>query len=278
ARSFWAPQGVTLPSVLLTALLLHGWTPETFNSVVPGDWSIAAEWGFYALFPALMLFRSWRSAAIAALVAALATAVAYDPAFTAMRGLYLKAPRELIRQFEVFWLPGCLYVFLGGIASSHASHALRLSSRAATFEVIAALGLIATLPLAPQLPGLPALGAAIAFTLLIHGLSQGGAPWMVNPVVARLGLVSFSVYLWHFAVITALRPFTVGWPGFHGLTYLLLYVIVLAVAYALSEATYRTVERPMTRLGRKLAEHVARRQIPPSARPEPIAEVTPSVS
>jgi peptidoglycan/LPS O-acetylase OafA/YrhL len=260
ARSYWAPHGLTAGSVTLTALLLHGWSPETFNAVVPGDWSIAAEWGFYALFPLLMLLRSWQSAAAAAVMAAAMAVAIYEPAFVLVSSLYPHAPAYLVRQMEVFWLPSCLYVFAAGICAAHASHAIALPRLAATLEVIAALAILAASPFIPQLAALPALSPAVAFVLLIHGLSLGGAPWLVNRAVVRIGVVSFSIYLWHFAVITALRPFTINWPGLHGLTYALLYLLAVALAYALSECSYRLVERPMTRLGRRLAElNVSRR-------------------
>ena len=265
ARSYWAPHGVGAWSVALTALLLHGWSPETINAVVPGDWSIAAEWGFYALFPALMLLRSWQSAALAAVVAAGSAVAAYQPAFAALHARYPQAPADLVRQMEAFWLPGVLYVFIAGVAAAHAGRALRPSPRVATLEVVAALALLAVLPWTQQLAALPALGPTVAFVLLIHGLSLGAAPWLVNRVIRRVGVVSFSIYLWHFAVITALRPFTLGWPGLHGATYALLYVVVLALTYALAECSYRLVERPMTRLGRHLAGLRALRRAPVAA-------------
>jgi exopolysaccharide production protein ExoZ len=265
ARSYWAPHGVGAGSVTLTALLLHGWSPETINAVVPGDWSIAAEWGFYALFPALMLLRSWQSAAIAAVVAAAAAVAAYQPAFAALHAGYPQAPTGLVRQTEAFWLPGVLYVFIAGVGAAHASRTLQISRTVATLEVVAALALLAVLPWTQQLAALPALGPTVAFVLLIHGLSLGAAPWLCNRVVKRIGVVSFSIYLWHFAVITALRPFTLGWPGLHGATYALLYLLVVALTYALAEGSYRLVERPMTRLGRHLAELRPFRRAPGAA-------------
>ena len=49
----WAPNGVAWWHVLLTALFLHGWHPETINTVVPGGWSIAVEMSFYLFVPLL---------------------------------------------------------------------------------------------------------------------------------------------------------------------------------------------------------------------------------
>jgi len=47
----WAPEGIHTVHIVLTALFLHGFWPDTINSVVPGGWSIAVEMTFYFLFP-----------------------------------------------------------------------------------------------------------------------------------------------------------------------------------------------------------------------------------
>src|SRR5579862_5415597 len=56
--SQWAPDGVRPSYFALTACFLHGWHPYTFNSIVPGGWSIAVEMTFYAIFPFLYRFLS----------------------------------------------------------------------------------------------------------------------------------------------------------------------------------------------------------------------------
>jgi peptidoglycan/LPS O-acetylase OafA/YrhL len=50
-----APEGVGAKQILLTATFLHGFTPNSINSVVQGGWSIAVEMTFYTLFPLLIL-------------------------------------------------------------------------------------------------------------------------------------------------------------------------------------------------------------------------------
>ncbi|UPT95249.1 acyltransferase [Bradyrhizobium barranii subsp. apii] len=49
--SYNAPNGIGPHQVILTATFLHGFWPDSVNSVVPGDWSIAAEMTFYLVFP-----------------------------------------------------------------------------------------------------------------------------------------------------------------------------------------------------------------------------------
>jgi len=54
-KSYWAPEGVNILQIFLTATFLHGFWPNTINSVVPGGWSIAVEMSFYVIFPFLVL-------------------------------------------------------------------------------------------------------------------------------------------------------------------------------------------------------------------------------
>jgi peptidoglycan/LPS O-acetylase OafA/YrhL len=54
-KSYWAPEGIGALQIFLTATFLHGFWPNSINSVVPGGWSIAVEMTFYALFPLLIL-------------------------------------------------------------------------------------------------------------------------------------------------------------------------------------------------------------------------------
>jgi peptidoglycan/LPS O-acetylase OafA/YrhL len=92
-------------------------------------------------------------------------------------------------------------------------------------------------------------GAAVTFAI---GLAVKNRK--IPRVVAWLGLISYSVYLLHPLVFNAYkavpalhRPHSMG-------TQLLLAAAILAVIVAASAATHYLVEKPMQRLGRRVAK------------------------
>ncbi len=82
----------------------------------------------------------------------------------------------------------------------------------------------------------------------------------MHPAIQRIGVVSFSVYLWHFGVIMLFARFGIPIRSWHGADYLVDYVAVLTVAYLVAEASYRMVERPMIHVGNGVAARWRARQ------------------
>jgi peptidoglycan/LPS O-acetylase OafA/YrhL len=65
---------------------------------------------------------------------------------------------------------------------------------------------------------------------------------LAQPVVAWLGLISYGVFLWHYAVVLRL-----GGPG-AGLDFWPLLAVTLAITVALASVSYYGLERPLLRL------------------------------
>src|SRR5262249_2124995 len=111
--SFWAPDGIHTWQIIATALFIHGFHPESINSVVPGGWSIAVEMTFYAVFPLLArLVRSWQSA-VAGVVLSFALAAMTRP-FAA--SWLPDEDRVLVENYAFLWFPNQLPFFMLGIA------------------------------------------------------------------------------------------------------------------------------------------------------------------
>ncbi|NUR11004.1 MAG: acyltransferase [Bradyrhizobium sp.] len=243
-----APNGIGPLQVILTATFLHGFWPDSVNSVVPGDWSIAAEMTFYLVFPLLIsVFGSRRHLYLAlAIVLHLVNVCLFKPWAFALFSAYYGPGHEafvwttlhinFLNQLPVF-LIGCALFFSlrDGFARSDGT----------IFAVFIALSFVADRATGSHefnyLMINFVLGALVAgcIKLAIH----------FQPLEA-LGRNSYSMYLSHFAVIYGLRQF---WPLADGLISLLIaYVVTAALSYLVARATWHLVERRAQDLAHRL--------------------------
>ena len=266
---YWAPGGLEWWHVGVTALFLHGWHPQTITSVVPGGWSIAVEMTFYAVFPLIALkCRSFGWAVTSLVFAVVLSGLAKG----AVSGIALphlpEQPERLIREFKFLWFFSQLPVFLVGVAVFHGVSAVgRLPTALASWIVRLAVGLLFVFPFVRAVPLIPNhVVYALCFGLAAFGLATGARSWLVNPALQFIGNISFSAYLWHFAVLeivdrfTSLQanPFGLELAGTGTPHFVAFYIVVVMVTCGLSIATYAFVERPMIRIGSALARRYAR--------------------
>jgi peptidoglycan/LPS O-acetylase OafA/YrhL len=208
AGMFWAPGGIHSWQIVATALFMHGFHPESINSVVPGGWSIAVEMTFYAVFPLLAHFiRSWQSA-VAGVVLSFAFSLMIRP-FVA--GWWPEEERYLVANFAYLWFPNQFPFFMLGIALYFLTQA----------EIWAKVPSIRFLKASP---------------------------------IRFIGIVSYSAYLWHFAILAAFTQINLSWaPDGNRLSvFFVSYPCLVIVTAILSSITYSVVEMPMIRLGQKI--------------------------
>ncbi|MBW7971582.1 acyltransferase [Bradyrhizobium sp. BR 10289] len=262
-----APNGIGPLQVILTATFLHGFWPDSVNSVVPGDWSIAAEMTFYLVFPLLITaFGSRRHLYLAlAIVLHLVNVCLFKPfAFAAFSAYYGPGHEgfvwnalhiSFLNQLPVF-LTGCALFF--GLRDGFAT------SDAAIFAVFIALSFIAD-----------RVTTSHEFNYLMINLVLGAGvagcirlALRFQPLEA-LGRNSYSMYLSHFAVIAGLRQI---WPLADGLVSLLIaYAVTVALSYLLARATWHLVERHAQDLAHRLTSGSSER---PAIRPNIAAPAT----
>lgn len=263
----WAPHGLGPPHIILTSLFLHGWQPETINSVVPGGWSIATETSFYLLLPLLFTLVTTRTRALAFL----AFTLALGPLMNAwlaplLTPDYPPGLAYLAENFKFFWIFGELPVFACGILLYFLQRDCR-DRPDRRIGLVCLVGFVAGScvlfgkmpPLFP--PSLPIVAAyGTAFLLLGLALHHLRSPLLVNPVVVFFGKVSYSLYFVHFAVLQYLYH---EWPGglpFAGpLVTPLAFLLLLTVAGAISWVTWRAIELPGIALGRRLVARLEAR-------------------
>ncbi|TYL82225.1 acyltransferase family protein [Bradyrhizobium cytisi] len=243
-----APNGIGPLQVILTATFLHGFWPDSVNSVVPGDWSIAAEMMFYLVFPfVITAFGSRRHLYLAlAIVLHLVNVCLFKPWAFALFSAYYGPGHEafvwnalhisFLNQLPVF-LVGCALFFTlrDGFAKSDAA-------------ILA--GFVALSFVADRATG------SHEFNYLVINLVLGALVfWCIRLAIRlqpleALGRNSYSMYLSHFAVIFGLRQI---WPFADGLASLLLaYVVTAALSYLVARATWHLVERHAQDLAHRL--------------------------
>ncbi len=252
--------------MILSAVFQHGWHPEFINSIVHGGWSIAVEMTFYLVFPVLMLIvRGWFSALSSLLLAALAAPAVWLILWT-MRGvLWPGLPDYLVATFLTLWFPSQLSVFLAGFVLYFAvrDYLGKLPVPATRVMLGASLAGILALALSPLSTGRFEVVSfslyAICFGAFAFSAGSGASKLLVSAPIRYLGKVSFSAYLWHFAILASLDSIAAAglYPfqnaGSHGVLFFCgFFPYLVATTVLCSSVTYHLIERPCIDWGNRL--------------------------
>jgi peptidoglycan/LPS O-acetylase OafA/YrhL len=214
-------------------------TAGLFVDPATPTWSLSIEEQFYLLWPILLVACwRWKGPRGALLVALVGVAVAMVERLSLGMG-----EGALIRQYFSTdmradqLLAGCAVALLACMGR------LPRISRALTIAALATLLLIGIHPFA--LP-LQMTATTILGGLLVAGISQNQLAGLSSSWMVWLGGRSYALYLWHPLV----------WAGVHDALHLpdggAMLVVVLAISLALSDLTYRAVERPLRDVGRRI--------------------------
>lgn len=254
---------------LANILFVHTWIPSANNSVVPGGWSIGVEMFFYLLVPTLWLLGKrlrWVALIVGGLLGLLATlAVAYFTTGTFFVGdvtfLYYWFPTEA----PVFCL-GIAFYFMGGMqwADRVGSSVRALLLGTAAF-LIAIGGYRGIEPHTP--PILTPAIVAVGFLCVIPALRGAVGRALVSRPMIYLGQISYSVYIFHFLVIDAIREGFRHEFGDHysPIPILLVVALVLAGTGAIAAVSKRHLEDPFVRMGAALCREISSRPPPAAA-------------
>ena len=268
------PDGYTLWAVLSNLTFTHGFSPDHFNYVVPGGWSIAAEMTFYVLFPLIFLaVLKGPKALVLALLAALAigvggqmTAIEWLSPILVERGVltdpmvndgfgFLYA--SLLTQLPVF-LIGCL-AFVWRAVAVRSGHILAAGAFVLASLFLQNSSLLYTTYIGALTPTLAAAGFGI---LVVWLMQQTRAPGRLGRRLAWIGQLSFSMYICHFIIVDichlafARLHFDDGAHPVFLLIMSLAFVTILSASVAVFSRQW--IEAPGIALGKRLARMSAR--------------------
>lgn len=256
AATYWAPNGIEWWFIPVTALFLHGFHPDTINSVVPGGWSIAVEMTFYLVFPLLMRFRSvWVYIALFvggvllqrlnAPIAAKLFAYPPEQAYMTVNFSVL----NFVSQFPVFIMGIAAYLFL---KRGRVSNLKMFAVGGPLFCLFVYKFWVFSL-----WPFTHDVYTGAMFAVFLVFLAYYPVRLLVNKLTVTLGKLSFSMYLTHFAVLNVLTK--LGFDKFLGggnTESFFYFLTVLVIAAAVSSITYKFIEKPGIAIGRRLIDRM----------------------
>ena len=266
---YYAPEGIGVRHIAMTAFFWHGLMPDTITSVVPGGWSVADEVLFYSIFPILFLAlsRMTLSRAIVSTIAVTLSCIVINR----IAGLYgqslPEADQGLWSVFTWLWFPRQFPCFIFGMLIFKIATTGQPPSRAtARVLVVASAAAMVAIPILENAKYITPLGLPITYGLLFAIFSFGLMTWqpkvIVNGVIGWIGKVSFSGYLIHLGLIgrvPLIRPFDSP-----TLDFAVMFAIIVALTVAISSVTYLMIEKPMIKLGNLLINMFSRRAFAPA--------------
>lgn len=268
---------VPIEKVVSSGLFLFNLIPQHVEGYVWASWSIGVEMAFYATLPLLAMT-----------VTRLRHAVAFAMLSLFLADLWLvsfgNAPPPL-GKFGQFSLIAYLLYFAAGVVALQMYRALRNKTDRAQrrvglgFLTSSLFGILAFMALGSALlqPVAAAVGEvhatiltraiwALLLAVFMLGIVLAPIQVLVNRGTLRIGLASFSLYLWHPLIIGALaragvyeRVYDVvggkpalGLPLSAGLT--------IAILVPLALTSYELIEKPGMRLGQRSSLRLGQRQ------------------
>ncbi|OOQ57291.1 acyltransferase family protein [Mucilaginibacter pedocola] len=240
-------------SVLLNIVFLHSFVEQAYNSIVPGGWSIGTEMLFYLLFPAIFNYYSKIRNVVwlfllplaAFIIATLYTATCYaafkEEVFT---NHFFFA--FIINQLPIFAL-GISYFFLEKFIPTKLPPLVSM----ALFLVLFFAALILSRKLTHNI-NLTIFVAGLSFAFLFNFFKHAG---LNLPILARIGQLSFSIYIFHFLFAYPLsNEISIHISGrFNATTVLVInFLITLTLSALLAILSEKFIEKPGIALGKKV--------------------------
>ena len=243
------------PEIALNVVFAYNFFPSQQWGLVLASWTIGVEMIFYLVFPLVLRQASdiWRALALALAALLLGRAI-------------LAVLPYLVTDVQSYWTLTVfrhLPVFLLGVVAYLLRLMLIERRNASRIGVVLTLGAVVVFgAIVDYRTALldPYYWQAIAFSMLLVGLSLYAVPLLVNRLTTFLGRISYSLYLLHSPLVMFLRPAyraVYEWTLPNTPKLLICLALTFALVVPLAYCTYRFIERPGIRLGNRLIERLA---------------------
>jgi len=262
APSYWAPEGIGWAEILTTAAFVHGWFPDSVNSVVPGGWSIADEMMFYLCLPLLLWgIKSFRGAVVVLIGSIFFSLFVLYIGRDITNMIFPGLPDYLVSSYVFFSFPVQLPAFIAGITVyklSKEDMTGAISKYASRIFYASILSIFLIFPFARLLvPALPVyILYVIAFSLLLLSLQSYSPTIIVNRWMVGLGKISFSCYIIHFAVVAGvvatIKSIFPRALEYGELSFVIIYAVVIGVTAGIAKYTYHHIEKRGIHLGNQI--------------------------
>ena len=253
---FLWPEGLTstmgVATVLAHLTLTFAMSEAMIRAVSPVFWTLCVEEQFYLLLPFIApLFSSRRGLVILTMTLPLANILgwSWDKAIGA-RGVALTA------SMPYHWTAFVLGILVGVLFHRHGAgdgRAPRAGRRAAPIAMLAGLAAVyAAKPLCGE--GIACIQVWAAGWALVLASALWGPQWLGSALrlkpVRALGLMTFSVYLWH--ILVAERVVALSDPPTDAIETFVRIALVFLFTLPFAAGSYLLIERPFMELRRRL--------------------------
>lgn len=274
-------QPINFKNLIANFTFTNGIYLPGINDIPPGGWSIGVEMLFYLLIPFLFKSISSLKRAVLVFVLAFLFSIMVNHYFLNQTSSFLHFLWQDYNKWALyFWLPNQLPVFILGIILYHINK---------NFEFSVSLGQLLLLVSIIFFLGLSFVKFnleypfyfikreyiySVIFLLISIGVYTTQNKLVINDFIQKIGIVSFSMYLNHFLIISFLgylfNGFRKVWIDFlkmpliiiqNDFVFIFFYFSIVILTFYFSKLTYKYIEIKGIKMGNKMINKLSANKI-----------------